>query len=226
MSDPRRQPRFRLVTFDIDGTLTTVHGWRVLAEAAGRSADYERSNRRFLNGEIGEDRHLSDLLGLAEGLWVEELEAILARTPKVAGIREAVDRWHAAGVRVALLTHNPEYVCAWYAKTFGFDGFAGTTTAPPARGRIPPAGPVRADKLRGLATLTGRWAISPRAVVHVGDGRADALLFPRVGGGVALNSRLDEVEAAADLVLRTDDLRELPRLIGTMRPRPRDSTAV
>ncbi len=220
---PGGSGRFRLVTFDIDGTLTAVHGWRVLAEEVGRTPEYEESNRQFLAGEIGEDAHLADLLGLAEGLTLARVAAILERTPKVGGIPEAIGLWHGDGIRVALLSHNPEYVCAWYAHRFGFDGYAGSPTPPLVHGRIPPPGRVRADKLAGLGELTARWGIPPRSVVHVGDGRADAALFRRVGGGVALNSSLGEVEAAADLVLRMNDIRELPRLIGGMRPRPRPS---
>ncbi|MGI0053958.1 MAG: HAD family hydrolase [Thermoplasmata archaeon] len=216
-------PRFRLVTFDIDGTLTTVHGWRFLAEATECASEYEASNRGFVAGTIGEDAHLEDLLRLAVGLPLAEVEGILERTPKLGGIAEAIEAWHQRGVRVALLTHNPDYVCAWYARRFGFDGFAGTRTAPVRDGRIPPLREVRADKWAGLLELTARWALPPMAVVHVGDGPADARLFPLVGGGVALNSELPEVDAAADLALKIADLRELPGRIDTMTARRRDS---
>ena len=57
--------RWRLVTVDIDGTLTRVHGWREIARAFGRDAEYELSNRRFFAREIGEDEHLEDLLRIA-----------------------------------------------------------------------------------------------------------------------------------------------------------------
>jgi phosphoserine phosphatase len=214
-------PRFRLVTFDIDGTLTTVHGWRWLADRVGRRPDYEETQARFHRREIGEDEHLSNLLRLADGLTVNEVEAILESTPRIDGIAEAVGAWHARRTRVALLSHNPDYVCAWYARTFGFDGFAGTTLPSPVDGRLYLPAPVRANKLEGLAELLRLWGLRPGEVAHVGDGWADAALFPRVAAGVALNSRFPEVEAAADLVVRAGTLRDLPYQLERLVPRPR-----
>lgn len=211
-------PRWKLVTFDIDGTLTTVHGWRVLAEAAGRLPEYDRTNRAYLDQQIGEDEHLTDLLRLADGLQIPEVERILAGTPKVGGIREAVARWHVAGSRVAILSHNPDYVCAWYVREFGFDAFAGTTVpAPGSSGLRLPEG-VRANKISGLRDLLARWRFRGIEVAHVGDGWADAALFPYVGAGVALNSRLPEVERQAELAVHLSDIRELPPQVDALPP--------
>lgn len=210
---------FRLVTIDIDGTLTTVHGWRFLAERVGRRVEFERSNQRFFSRATGEDEHLRELLGLATGLSREELERILVATPKVAGIAETVEELHRRGCRVALLTHNPEYVTGWYAQRFGFDDAEGTPATGFEEGRIGPPGPLHADKLGGLARLLARTGVSGRETAHVGDGWADALVFPRVGAGVALNSDLPEVERAADAALHADDLRALLPVLARLLPR-------
>lgn len=214
---------WKLVTVDIDGTLTTVHGWRVLAERRGRLAEYDRTNQRFFRHEIGEDEHLQDLLELAVGMREDELRAVLESTPKLSGIAEAVGALQARGTRVALLTHNPGYVCEWYRDRFGFDAFEGTPGAELDDGRVGPVGSVHADKRSGLERLTRRLEISPDATVHVGDGWADAALFRSVGAGVALNSRLPEVRAAADVVLDTGDLRPLVDAVARLRPREREN---
>ena len=212
---------WRLLTIDIDGTLTTVHGWRVLAERRGRRAEYERSNRRFFSHEIGEDEHLHDLLEMAVGMPLGEVADVLESTPKLTGIGEAVEGLHARGMRVALLTHNPSYVCAWYRDRFGFDEFEGTRGADVEDGHVGEVGQVHADKPAGLERLTRRLGVRPSETVHVGDGWADAALFPSVGAGVALNSRLPEVRAAADRALDTTDLRALLLELDGLRPRPR-----
>ncbi|MGI0131795.1 MAG: HAD family hydrolase [Thermoplasmata archaeon] len=212
---------WKLLTLDLDGTLTTVHGWSIIADRAGRRAQYERSNRRFFAHEIGEDEHLHDLLEIAVGMTVNEVRDALGATPQLAGIPEAVRAAHDHGLRVALLTHNPTYVCAWYAERYGLDDFEGTVGAEIAGGRVAPVGPVHADKRAGLDRLTARLGISRERTVHVGDGWADAALFPAVGAGVALNSRFPEVRAAADLVLETDDLRTLLPALENLVPRHR-----
>lgn len=212
---------WKLVTIDIDGTLTTVHGWRVLAERRGRLAEYERSNRRFFSHEIGEDEHLRDLLEIAVGMPLREVADVLEATPKLTGIGEAVEGLHAREMRVALLTHNPSYVCAWYRDRFGFDDFEGTPGADLDEGRVGGVGVVHADKPAGLERLSRRLGIRPSETVHVGDGWADAALFPSVGAGVALNSRLPEVRAAADRALDAPDLRALLPELDGLRPRAR-----
>ena len=192
----------------------------MIAEALGRRDDFDRTQRRFYAREIGEDEHLENMLRIAEGARLETVEAALAATPKLERIAAGIDRCHRAGTRVALLTHNPPYVCEWYRRTFGFDDYEGTGAQPVVEGVIGAPRDVRADKPRGLARLVDRAGGSARTVVHIGDGWADAALFPLVGRGVALNSRLPEVERAADVVLHTRDFDEVARTVGRLAPRP------
>ena len=208
-----------LVTVDIDGTLTTVHGWKVIADAMGRSEEFARTHRRFFAREIGEDEHLRDMLEVAEGRLLSEVEAALASTPRIRGIAEGVRALHDRGTRVALLTHNPAYVCRWYCRTFGFDDFEGTDAQAVVGGIIQAPHLVRADKPAGLRALTARTGTTVHRVVHIGDGWADAALFPLVGRGVALNSSRPEVERAADLSLRAADFRAVVDALGALRPR-------
>ncbi|MGA9839183.1 MAG: HAD family hydrolase [Thermoplasmata archaeon] len=207
------------MTIDIDGTLTRVHGWRVIADALGQREAFERSNRRFFANEVGEDEHLDGLLNIAAGHPLAEVERALLATPKMDGIGEGVTSLHESGCRVALLTHNPRYVCEWYCRSFGFDDFEGTTGQSVVDGVIGPAERVRADKAGGLRRLADRTGVLPASVVHIGDGRADALIFPVVGAGISLNSALPEVDRAADRVLRTHDFREVVATLEHLPPR-------
>jgi phosphoserine phosphatase len=213
---------WRLVTIDIDGTLTTTHGWRFLAEQRGRGEAWRNSTARYLRHETSEDEHLRDLLSLAEGLDRISLYEILEATPKISGIGEAVSAWHREGTQVALLTHNPPYVVDWWRERFGFDAADGVRHAPRMSGnRVGAPGAVIADKAGGLRRLLRKLHVEPERTVHIGDGWADATLFPLVGAGIALNSHLREVEVAADLVRHLPDLRPMVRALRTLRPHPR-----
>ncbi len=211
---------WRLLSVDIDGTLTLVHGWRRIAEAFDRVPQYEDSNRRFFAHELGEDAHLDDLLDLAEGHTIPEVEAVLASTPKLAHLREGVETLHAQGLRVALLTHNPPYVCAWYARTYGFDDFEGTVGPTLEGGRLVRPHPVKADKLGGARRLADRAGLPLAQMVHAGDGWSDAEVFRIVGGGIAVNSSLPEVERAAGASVHTRDFGDLVSALDRL-PRPR-----
>jgi phosphoserine phosphatase len=208
-----------LVTVDIDGTLTRVHGWREIAMAFGRVPEYEGIDRRFRADELDRNGYVARLIDLARGRTLSEVEEVLSRTPKLDGIGAGVARLRALGCRTALLTHNPTYVTDWYRATFGFDDAEGTPTPPIGRGPIGPVGRVGVDKRRGLAGLVARAAVPPSAVAHVGDGPSDAELFPLVGGGVALNSSSAAVRAAADIAISTTDFRDVVDALGRLSPR-------
>jgi phosphoserine phosphatase len=212
-------PPWPLVTVDIDGTLTTVHGWQWIADALGRREELERTNRRFFAREVGEDEHLEDLLRIADGHALAEVEAALDTTPRMDGISEGIQQLQAQGSRVALLTHNPPYVGDWYLRRFGFDDFEGTVGQDVVGGIVQSPHGVRADKVGGLRALTARTGVPAAQVVHIGDGWADARIFPLVGRGVALNSSLPDVDRAADLILRTHDFREVAAAVGLLEPR-------
>ncbi|MCI4338278.1 MAG: haloacid dehalogenase-like hydrolase [Thermoplasmata archaeon] len=208
-----------LVTLDLDGTLTTVHGWRFIAAALDRMPEYEATYVKFRTGAIGEDEHLANMLRIASGQRVERIQELLAETPKLLDIEPAIRRLRASGCRVALLTHNPPYVCEWYVREFGLDGYGGTSVAPPVGGVIPDPGVVSADKPKALQGLLRELWIPASEVVHVGDSSADARVFPLVGGGVAFNPDRDAVAAAADVVVRSRSLLDLLPVLQTLSPR-------
>jgi phosphoserine phosphatase len=212
-------PPWPLVTVDIDGTLTRGHGWAAIADRQGRRPEFDRTSARYRAGEIGEDEHLHNLLALAVGARWSDLEPTLAATPKIAGISDGIALLHRGGTRVALLSHNPAYICAWYRRTFGFDDYEGTTGQEVVDGIVGPPSRIRAAKREGLRALAERAHTGTSGVVHVGDGAADAAIFPLVGRGVALNPSRPDVAAAADLVLRTDDFREVAAAIERLTPR-------
>jgi phosphoserine phosphatase len=210
---------WRLVTVDIDGTLTLTHGWREVAVAFGRLPAYERTHRRINANEVGEDEHLAELLDIATGHAVAEVEEVLARTPKLVGIAEGVARLHEEGAHAALLTHNPDYVVDWYRRAFGFDDAEGVKAQAVVSGRIGPPVNVRADKVGGMRSLLSRLDLPAARAVHVGDSWPDAEVFRIVGGGVALNSSSARVNAAADLAITTNDFRDVVDALARLAPR-------
>ncbi|MHB1435814.1 MAG: HAD family hydrolase [Thermoplasmata archaeon] len=212
-------PSWKLLTVDIDGTLTRGHGWQFIADGFGRRNEYEAAMEEFRRGAVSEDRHLERLLTLASGHTVEEVHALVASTPRIHGIRETNDRLHAQGIRVAILSHNPPYIGRWYADRFGFDAFAVMPGTYGEAGLLPEPVGIRADKPGALRRLLEQFRIPADRVLHVGDGTADAALFPLVGGGVAFNSERVDVRAAADAVVEADDWAAILPIVRELRPR-------
>lgn len=210
---------YRLVCVDIDGTLTLGHGWATLAERLGKTEEYARTQVAYRAGSIGEDAHLRNLMVISEGAQLTEIEAILEATPKVSGIEEGVARLHALGAHAALLTHNPSYITGWYARRFGMDAADGLADSPPVvNGVIGRAVWPRSDKVGGLDRLCAQFHVGRREAAHVGDGRADAQVFPLVGLGIAFGTQLAEVRAAADVCVDVPEFRAVVRVLETTPP--------
>ena len=211
----------RLVSFDIDGTIAVGHGWRAIARSRGMLKDFDLAQVAFREGGVSENDHLRRLLNFAQDMPLRDLEKVLERTRHVPHLRATVRALHERGVQVALLTHNPLYVCEWYARRFGFDLWAGVHQRV-HRGRIQGVREVKVDKREGLRLLLKATGVPASETAHLGDGLADAKVFPHVASGIALNSRVPEVRRASDLIADTMDARALlPYLRWGLKLRPR-----
>lgn len=162
---------------------------------------------------VDPDEVLARTIDLATGHSLDEVEAVLERTPRLVRIAEGVARLRKRGSRVALLSLNPPYVVEWYRRNLGFDGAQAVPFRSVENGRIGPPVSVPADKVAGLRALLSRGSLEASTVVHVGDGPADAEVFRAVGGGIAVNSDSADVVEAADRAVVTTDLCEVVEAI-------------
>lgn len=201
-------PRYRAVTFDIDGTLTIGHGWFYIAEMLGRGGEYRKTTAAYRSGSIGEDEHLSNLLNMAAGCSVGMVEEALERTPKLDNIAEGIRVLEDNGFRTFLLTHNPQYVCRWYASRYGLHGY-GCAEQPVQDGMIGRADGIHADKGAWLARLCRREGIDPSQTIHAGDSESDALIFRLAGLGIGVNSRNSSVRTLGRACVNTTDMMDV-----------------
>jgi phosphoserine phosphatase len=210
---------YRLVCVDIDGTLTRGHGWATMADRLGRVPLYAQTAALYRAGKVDEDTHLQNLFAITEGVSLADLSAILEATPKVGGIERGVRRLHELGANVALLTHNPTFITDWYLRKFGFDAADGLRGSPPVvDGVIARAERPRSDKVGGLDRLCGHFGVTRLDAAHVGDGRADALVFPLVALGIAFGTTLPDVRAAADVCVDVPEFPEVVRVLESTPP--------
>ncbi len=207
--------RCNVVSFDIDGTLTIGHGWFYIASSSGRLDSYIESTSAFRAGMIGEDEHLANLLNIAAGLPLDSVEKMLEDTPRLENIASGIRYLKDRGFRTYLLTHNPDYVCRWYAEKYGMDGFRCARQSV-RNGIICRAHGVHADKVGWLNEMCRRESVPRSSVVHVGDGLSDADVFGIAGMGIALNTRIRGAIRRADASINTTDMMDVVRTIADM----------
>lgn len=202
----------RIATFDIDGTLTIGHGWYFIASLLGREDDYRRYTAMFRAGKSDEARHLSNLLSIAEGVSLNRLYSALEEVPRLRNIAAGIRMLGQAGMEVMLLTHNPQYVCEWYERRFGFSGHCSAFQAVDG-GIVGSADGVFPDKAAWLKDMCALKGISPQEVIHTGDSASDAAVFRTIGHGIAVNSRDREVIKSAGYAINTVDMKDVARLL-------------
>lgn len=201
----------RVVSFDIDGTLTLGHGWFYIATALGRVESFRRSAAAFRRHEIDEDEHLTNLLNIAAGFPAVRVVEALRKTPRIENIPEGLQKLKNAGIRPYLLTHNPSYVCKWYVEEFGFSGYKGAMQAVRKGTICRTSG--HADKVEWMRQICSRENIDPSGMMHVGDGDSDASVFALVGGGVAVNSKSRAAIRTSGRSLNTTDMMDIVKAV-------------
>lgn len=197
-----------VLTVDIDGTLTMGHGWFYIAEMLGRGKEYRSTTASYRNDSIDEGEHLQNLLNIAEGCTLGEMSHMLSSVPRLDRIGEGVAMLRKRGLAVALLTHNPWYICEWYMRQYGFDLYSGTEQEV-SEGRITRASGAEPDKKGGLMKICRQVGVSCRRAVHAGDSISDARVFEIAGAGISVNAGDIRVRKRANAVLNTDDFMDV-----------------
>jgi phosphoserine phosphatase len=216
--------RYDLVAFDVDGTL--IEGpdgmtvWEVLNLRFTGTAEHNRERfAAYKNGELSYAEWVGlDITGWrAAGAGRDELLAALAPLRVVEGALETLQRLDQAGIRLFAITGTLDLMLdallpghpfkEVYANHIGFD----------CDGRISHwrATPFdmqgKAEALRALAVREG---VPLARCAFVGDSDNDLWIARAAGCAIAVNPRSAELEAVADHVVRSGDLRAiLPHLL-------------
>lgn len=208
---------FRLISFDLDGTLFKVPACVFIGRKVGVNKEMMEYNARFERGEITMDECLKAQFGLLKGLSLKKIHEYLKRIPKIRGIRRTVSFLKGMGLRVIVLSDNADYICRYWGK-YGFDDFVCSR----AEIRDEKAGEIvfsLADKLKGLEGYCQRRNFQLTECIHVGDWTNDIPIFKKVGFSIALNARNEATKKAASSHLRTDNLFDVCKVLEKLTSR-------
>lgn len=216
--------RFDGVAFDVDGTL--------IVHPRGKTV-WEVLNRRFLGDDgVNAERYAAFLAGeLSYPEWValdaagwqeagatrDAMLAALGDLRLVSGAREALATIRAAGATAVVISGTLDLLLTARWPDHPFDEVYTNRVRFDADGRIAgwDATPYDNDgKAVALRAIAARRGIDPSRFAFVGDSANDVHVARAAGFTIAFNPRSPELERAADVVVRSDDLRAiLPHLI-------------
>lgn len=221
---PRAVPKFDLIAFDVDGTLVRgPDGWTVWELLNDRFTGVPEVNReryaRYKRGELS----YADWVALDVEGWRaadarrEQIVACFDRLRLVDGVREALGELIAAGTRLVVISGTLDLMLHTLLPDPPFEEIHANHIGFDEEGRIShwKATPFdqrgKAKLLRGIAMREG---LSLERCAFVGDSSNDLWIAKTAGFSVGFNPDCEEFAQACDVVVRSDDLRDLlPQLI-------------
>jgi len=210
---------FDLVCFDVDGTLLTHPRhkviWQILNERfLGTDRVNEERLARYRRGEIS----YSEWVSLDIGDWQRgdatrsQILQGIAELELVGGARRTLSALARAGCRLAVISGTLDLCLDALFPDHPFDEVYTNRIRFDAEGRIAgwDATPFDMEgKARALGEIAERERIPLERCAFVGDHLNDVAAAREAGFAIAFNPKCREIEEAADVVLRGDDLSAL-----------------
>ena len=216
---PRVVSKFDLIAFDVDGTLVRgPNGWTVWELLNDRFTGEPEVNReryaRYKSGELS----YADWVELDVSSWqaagatreqiLESLEAL----GLVDGVRETLTALREAGSRLIVISGTIDVMLHTLLPDAGFEEIYANHLAFDEEGRI---GHWRATpfdqrgKAKLLRAVAMREGIPLERCAFVGDSSNDLWVAQSAGYAIAFNPDCSEFAEACDVIVRSDDLRDL-----------------
>lgn len=213
-----------LVAFDVDGTLVRhpagLTVWEVLNQRFAGSAAINRERyAMFRAGRLSYAEWVAlDIEGWRDaGARRDDLVAQFGALSLVPFTREALAALKARGLRLVIISGTLDLMLHTLLPDGPFDEIHANHIGFDAEGRIAHwrATPFDMEgKERLLRAIALREGIPLARCAFVGDSENDVWVARSAGLSIAFNPRSDELERAASVVVRSDDLRDLlPHLL-------------
>lgn len=205
-----------LLVMDVDSTLIRQEVIELLAAHAGREAEVAAVTEAAMRGELDFAASLIQRVATLKGLPESVLEEVGARIEYSRGARHLIERFHAAGHLVGVVSGGFQQILDPLAKDLNLDyalantlGIVDGVLDGTVHGQIVD----RSTKEAMLREWAERNQIPLTATIAAGDGANDLDLLGAAGLGVAFNAKpalrehaavkLDfpDLEVIADLVL-------------------------
>ncbi|MCX6666910.1 MAG: HAD family phosphatase [Euryarchaeota archaeon] len=207
--------KFKLVLFDMDGTLLKDKGIFVIAEKKGFIEElirlFKDDSREFYKRSI-------DIAKLQKGFSKKDFLDIFRTVPLQDHAKEVINELKNKKIKTAIVTDSYQFLADDLKERLGIDyAFANdlvtngdTITGELVMQNKDLVGEFYTGKIysicksRVLEQLCKELGITEKEVIAVGDGKIDIGMIKRAGLGIAINA-LEEVQKNADVI--TNDLK-------------------
>ena len=208
---------FKLVIFDLDGTLTQERSiWEYIHKQLGKWHGFaEEYQKKFLAGEISYDRFCELDAEVWKGMNVEELSEIVKTVPFHSGVNELIGHLKRKGLKLAMVSSGLSLLSNWVHQKYGFD-YSVSNDLLYEDGIF--TGKVKIQvyydkKAEWVKKILKQFKVKPEEMIAVGDSRGDLDMLQMAGLSVAFNSSCRDLDQMASVCVQSQNLADIiPRL--------------
>ena len=213
----KENPYFKLVIFDLDGTLTEERSvWEYIHKRLGKWYGFaEEYQKQFLAGEISYERFCELDAEVWKGMRVEELSEIVKTVPFHSGVDELINYLKHKGLKLTMVSSGLSLLSNWVHQRYGFD-YSVSNDLLHENGVL--TGKVKIQvyydkKAEWVKRILKHFEVKPEEVIAIGDSKGDIDMFRMVGFSIAFNSSCQDLEQIANLCFKSKNLAEIiPKL--------------
>jgi phosphoserine phosphatase len=209
--------QFKLVVFDLDGTLTRERSiWEYihirLEKWYGFAEEYQK---QFLAGKISYEEFCERDAQVWKGMRVEELLEIVKTVPFHPGADELIACLKQKGLKLSVVSSGLSILSNWVHQKYGFD-YSVSNDLVQDNGVL--TGKVKIQvyydkKAEWVERISKRFNVKPEEVIAIGDSIGDIDMFQMVGFSVAFNSSCSDLDNIANVCISSQNLADIiPRL--------------
>jgi phosphoserine phosphatase len=209
--------KYRLIVFDIDGTITThISSWRFIHERlrlwTNRAFRYQED---FFAGKISYRRFCELDAAHWKGMPEAKIRRLFDSTRYSKNAAKHIKKLKAAGFKLVAISTGLQFMADRARRELGFD-YAVSNRLLSRNGTLTGAVHINLEhgaKHRILRRIFKKFGVKPSETISVGDSEGDIPLAKGCGYSIAFNSSCKELSRMVDYNCRTKDFREVYRQI-------------
>ena len=205
--------RFKLVIFDLDGTLTVEKSiWQYIHKRLGKWYGFaENYQEQFLAGHITYEQFCELDAQVWKGMKKEQLLEIVQAVPFHPGADQLIHYFKGKGLKLAMVSSGLSILSDWVHQKYGFD-YSVSNELLHENGIL--TGKVRIQvyfdqKAEWVGRILERFRAAPQECIAIGDSAGDRDMLQMAGFSVAFNSSCQDLEKIAHLCVNHPNLAEI-----------------
>ena len=205
--------RFKLVVFDLDGTLTRERSiWEYIHKKLSKWYGFaEEYQNQFLAGKISYEEFCERDAQVWKGMSVEKLFEIVKTVPFHPGVDELIDYLKHIGLKLTMISSGLSLLSDWVHQKYGFD-YSVSNDLLHEDGIL--TGKVKIQvyydkKAEWVRKILKKFGVKPEEVIAIGDSIGDIDMFHMVGFCIAFNSSCKELDQIASVCIQSRNLADI-----------------